>query len=267
MKFLTRFLLVLAVLSFYPVFTLSAATLTITFEKNDLGAFGDMDGQTLAQGASGKLAACGFTKTGWKFAGWASEAAGPVLYKDKASYKTGKKDVRLFAKWTAPDVFSIGDRGPAGGWIFYDKGSVSEGWRYLEAAIEDQTLNSGTFWGTPDFEVPEARGEEVGTGQQNTAAIVKEDGIAGKAADVCANYSIVNGGIAYKDWFLPSILELNEMYVNLKSAGTGGFIEDEYWSSTELDSYKAYTRDFGNGMDAAGQGKDDSNCVRAIRAF
>jgi uncharacterized repeat protein (TIGR02543 family) len=267
MNLKTRYLLALTVLSLISVSALSAITRTITFDKNDYGAFGAMNEQAIAQGSSKKLAACEFTKKGWKFAGWAIKADGVVKFSNKASYKMGKANVTLFAKWTPPKVFSLGDRGPAGGWIVYDKGEVSDGWRYLETAIVDQTPNEGTIWGTNEFDIPEANGTEIGTGQQNTVSIVKEDSLADKAADMCAEYSIVNGGVKYDDWFLPSILELNEMYVNLKASGIGGFIDDEYWSSSQVDIETAYTRDFGNGFDAAGQKKDEDNNVRAIRAF
>ena len=37
----------------------------------------------------------------------------------------------------APTAPKVGDKGPAGGIIFYDKGNDSGGWRYLEAALED----------------------------------------------------------------------------------------------------------------------------------
>jgi len=32
------------------------------------------------------------------------------------------------------DTYALCDTGPAGGYIFYDKGYYSSGWRYLEAA-------------------------------------------------------------------------------------------------------------------------------------
>ena len=33
--------------------------------------------------------------------------------------------------------YKVGDRGPSGGWVFYDKGKSTDGWRYLETAPGD----------------------------------------------------------------------------------------------------------------------------------
>ncbi|HMA99566.1 MAG TPA: immunoglobulin-like domain-containing protein, partial [Spirochaetota bacterium] len=45
-------------------------------------------------------------------------------------------DVDLYANWTA--AYKLRDRGPAYGWVFYDKGYYSDGWRYIEAASNNQ---------------------------------------------------------------------------------------------------------------------------------
>lgn len=37
----------------------------------------------------------------------------------------------------------VGKTGPAGGYIFYDKGEYSDGWRYLEAAPADLRVVDG----------------------------------------------------------------------------------------------------------------------------
>jgi len=41
-------------------------------------------------------------------------------------------------------VYHIGDTGPAGGIVFYDKGSYSNGWRYMEVAPND--IGSAPWW-------------------------------------------------------------------------------------------------------------------------
>jgi hypothetical protein len=48
-------------------------------------------------------------------------------------------------------VLGGGVPGPAGGYVFYDKGEYSEGWRYLECAPEDGDNN---FGGYEDWYVP-----------------------------------------------------------------------------------------------------------------
>ncbi|MBN1578110.1 MAG: InlB B-repeat-containing protein [Chitinispirillaceae bacterium] len=79
---------------------------SITFDKNDAGATGGMSARTIACGSSAKLAANGFSKAGWSFAGWATTSGGAVAYADGASYTMGAADVTLYAKWTA-NTYSI----------------------------------------------------------------------------------------------------------------------------------------------------------------
>lgn len=40
-------------------------------------------------------------------------------------------------------VYTTSSRGPAGGWVFYDKGEYSDGWRYLEVAPADLRVVKG----------------------------------------------------------------------------------------------------------------------------
>lgn len=147
-------------------------------------------------------------------------------------------------------VYVIGDTGPAGGIVFYDKGSYSSGWRYLEAAPSDIEV-SGDFthvWGGRGTSVG-GTGTAVGTGAANTTAIVAKYGTSDPyhntgnyAARLCDLYTY--GG--YSDWFLPSKDELNLMYQN---KGTiGGFASSNYWRSSEYDSNSAWDQYFPSGF-------------------
>jgi len=60
------------------------------------------------------------------------------------------------------------------------------------------------------------------------------------AADVCANLSL--GG--YYDWFLPSKIELNLMYENLKVSSVGDFSYGWYLSSSEANASGAWLQGF-----------------------
>ena len=161
---------------------------------------------------------------------------------------------------TPPITYAIGDTGPAGGWIFYDKGISSDGWQYLEAAPSDQS--TGAEWGCEGLEIPGADGMAVGTGEQNTIDIEAGCTTVGTAADICANLSL--GG--YSDWFLPSRYELNLMYENLKVAGFGGFADETYWSSSEVGPGNVILQNLDNGS-VANTSKFALLRVRAARAF
>ena len=136
-------------------------------------------------------------------------------------------------------TYTLRDIGPAGGYIFYDKGSYSDGWRYLEAApastewTDKQWGSYGTLIGGTE--------KGIGTGQSNTTKIVtwlNNHSETGKAAQVCND--LTEGG--YSDWFLPSQSELRLMYTNLKVFGVGGFADNFYWSSSETSASSAWYR-------------------------
>lgn len=158
---------------------------------------------------------------------------------------------------------TVDGTGPAGGYIFYDKGSYSDGWRYLEAAPASTEWTSkewgsyGTFIGGTET--------GIGTGQSNTNTIVtwlNSHSETDRAAQVCD--ALVYGG--YSDWFLPSKDELNLMYKNLYLAGVGSFFGNYYWSSSEGDAYGAWTQVFSYNNQGS-YNKNYSRLVRAVRAF
>lgn len=134
--------------------------------------------------------------------------------------------------------YNIRDKGPAGGWIFYDKGEYTNGWRYLEAApVSTEWKN--VRWGSAKYKVGGTK-KYIGSGKTNTEIIVKKQGKGNTyAAQLCD--ALVYGG--YDDWFLPSRGELEMIKKNLLKFGVGNFKTlanyDEYkgvidyWSSTE----------------------------------
>ena len=151
--------------------------------------------------------------------------------------------------------------GPAGGKVFYDKGSYSAGWRYLEAAApSDQSAVS--VWSNMNTTLigPTAQGIAIGTGKANTEAIVGQTGFTSGAAKVCKDYT----GGGYTDWFLPSLDELNAMYG--KSGTIGSFASAYYWSSSESNDSAAWAQYFGGGLQGS-RAKANGYYVRAVRGF
>jgi len=156
--------------------------------------------------------------------------------------------------------YQIGDNGPAGGIVFYDKGFYSSGWRYLEAAPEDQS--TGTEWGCHGQNVPGDQGASIGSGYSNTLEIIRACGKNTSAAKIAAQY---RGGDK-SDWYLPSKDELKALYENLHKAGKGNFSRYGYWSSTEDNAKLAWYHGFLTGNQKKFN-KYNSSRVRAIRAF
>jgi len=175
-------------------------------------------------------------------------------------------NVTLYAKWSA---ITLGDTGPAGGLIFYDKGNNSGGWRYLEAAPANTEFTA--TWGN----IASSNGNtstDVGTGKNNTqilSTLFEQKGELTRAAIRCTHLNI-NG---FTDWFLPSKAELAYMYINLKERGLGDFGKDYYWSSSITLGvggwYSAWAQRFSDGSEQGGMVHNQSQTysVRACRQF
>ena len=171
----------------------------------------------------------------------------------------------------APVLYEVGDVGPGGGIVFYDAGSVQSWGRFLEAACagwqnncDGTTADPRATWGCYGTPITGADGLVIGTGEQNTTAIVNGCTDAGIAADLADDYS----HNTLDDWFLPSLDELNQMYTNLHSASTplGGFSSDGYWSSSDYVGYDAWAQGFNYGSQGNVTKYYPGN-VRPVRAF
>lgn len=194
--------------------------------------------------------------------------------------------------YSALGEYYLGMKGPAGGYIFYDcdadndagneDGLVSSecGWRYLEAAPED-IGNSifGYYFRNNVADEVGGTSTEIGRGKNNTKVLVSAMGEssydhyyleygnkrADYAAKLCADYSY--GGV--RDWFLPSIEELNMMFENLHEKGLGSFISDGYWSSSEdyYDEWSAWIQYFFNNGYSSSARRGHNYNVRPVRSF
>lgn len=164
--------------------------------------------------------------------------------------------------------YEVGGRGPAGGWIIYDKGNNSDGWRYIEAAPQDQTPDSWRHkglvkWGCRGISVPDARYAGIGDGFENTQAILAACDEPDIAARKCVEY---RGG-GKDDWFLPSKDELELIYAVLFEQGLGNLRSGEYWSSSETSSGRhAWNHNLSTGKQLY-SGKHPRYRVRAVRVF
>ncbi len=93
----------------------------------------------------------------------------------------------------------------------------------LIAPTSDQTQSP---WGCSGTALSGADGTAIGTGQQNTTDILNGCATAGIAARTCDNLSL-NG---YTDWYLPSLYEFRQFYLN--RAAIGGFTNLGYYATS-----------------------------------
>jgi uncharacterized repeat protein (TIGR02543 family) len=185
----------------------------------------------------------------YRFAGWNTEPNGSgTSYDSTKPFTMGTGNTVLYAKW---EPYAIGDKGPAGGYIYIIKDYYSDGWRYLEAAPSDYP-NLCEWWGWNG--VGASNGSNfidmttlfgtglsaaMGVGKSNTETIESKDITYATAADVCANLVIDR----YSDWFLPSEEELMLMVwvqrmgqapigLNLNPNTAGSHRWVAYWTSS-----------------------------------
>jgi hypothetical protein len=258
--------------------------------KGDTGAQGPsgtagakgLTGNTGLTGAMGTKGATGNTGlTGSTGATGAKGPTGPGLPQTgNVANNSTLKNCNGIPTWVASSStcpFLMGDKGPAGGIVFYLNDNT--GLHGLEAAPAD--LNStGYTWGcwgwvnsNLTWTTVGSTGDAVGSGAANKAAIIASCGGGGgtgngnpygwgtviNAAAAAEAYAL-NG---FTDWYLPSKGELNLLYI--EKAMVGGFA-NAYWSSTEFGSNFGSYQEFSFGYQFVAN-KNATLSVRAIRSF
>lgn len=194
-------------------------------------------------------------------------------------------------------------KGPAGGYVFYDRGEYTGGersWRYLEAAPADLRLvngvptvdstmdgySNGTMYFIFGYYRISSDGRNIllstktgiGEGFSNTDILVSNmkdaaytdylstETTSSYAARLCYVLEYEVNGEVFKDWFLPSKDELNLMYENLHKQELGSFSGDYYWTSSESSADYAWIPYFGSGGQHPGR-RSNADRVRPVRAF
>jgi len=149
---------------------------------------------------------------------------------------------------------AIGDT-YGGGIVFYLDGNGGG----LIAAPSDYTA----VWGCAGSNVG-GTSSVIGSGLNNTIAIVTGCSTVGIAAEIC--YGLNLG--TYNDWFLPSGSEMDVMGVNIGNHPNSGLVGAWYWTSTECGAgTDAYTVVPTNGNSGCMMSKANSFKLRPVRAF
>jgi hypothetical protein len=151
--------------------------------------------------------------------------------------------------------FNIGQKYGGGIIFFIDK----TGQHGLIAASFDQSKDA--TWGKSVDRSNNPIGLGIGTGALNTKKIL-EDGMieATGAAYICASLSL--GG--FKDWFLPSLFEMQLIFKNKNKIG--GFSNKYYWTSSVSGNINVWIINLFDGSTCF-NGSNQATCVRAVRAF
>ncbi|TXL21939.1 hypothetical protein BMR03_11110 [Methylococcaceae bacterium HT2] len=188
-------------------------------------------------------------------------------------------------------AYDIGDKGPAGGVVFYVTSAGEHGFemapenqvRYRDYNWREGQENVPIEWGCFGVMIPGSKSKGIGAGKWNTRAILDNcEGRDGRKtnAQIVDEYTL-NG---YSDWFIPSTGELVLMYKNLWEPRIYPFRFRMYVSSSEAiedyhgtDKVSIYAYQsveaivFGDKkseeMDITGTVKDAAQDTRAIREF
>lgn len=102
-------------------------------------------------------------------------------------------------------------------------------------------------------------GARIGDGEQNTIAILASCGTQDIGARLCRDLG--------DEYFLPSRGELNAMRINLYQKGHGGFAEELYMSSSEVQYNSAWVQNMRSGATDRAYKEAPVFYVRAVKSF
>jgi hypothetical protein len=228
--------------------TLTAGNITVT---------GATKGALSGSGTTRSLAISNITVADW--------ATVSVAITSPAGYSlTGSPQTAVVFR--APYI-GMPYRGGVIAYIFQygDPGYVSSETHGIIAATADQSTQ--IVWAVSAYEstsVPGGTGSALGTGSVNTDRIIAQNG-AGTTYAAGLARAYTGGG--YGDWYLPSLNELNKLYLN--RVAVGGFADSLYWSSSQNSPNTAWIQNFGDGSQYNDykSGVYGNERVRAVRSF
>lgn len=134
-------------------------------------------------------------------------------------------------------IKTTGYTGPGGGYVAYDKGEFTNGWRYLEINLTRLHYNYPSEWDAQWGCSSSFLGQTsttIGSGLENTERIINTCGSSNSAAKLCYN-AVLN---SKSDWFLPS---RDEMLTIRKSLGEINVGFQDSWTSSEISVSSSYS--------------------------
>ena len=159
-----------------------------------------------------------------------------------------------------------------GGVIFHRWLSKTAGTEPTSGTVQNYLVMSVSFatnapWGLYNTDV--LNSESTWDGFSNTKNIALAGGLPTDAAGICLAYS----NLGKSDWYLPSIDELNKMWINRRDIAQGLIVGSglklsniKCWSSTEVDKLGAYYFEFGVGK-IISEDKRSTAKVLPVRTF
>ena len=169
----------------------------------------------------------------------------------------------------APMAYAIGDKGPAGGVIFFaDTEDEFAPFDFLEVApggwSGEKSDPTASWCDDLGKELTGADATEIGTGQSNTKVLEKSGPTCG--AKSAGQLALAYNGGKKDDWFLPSKGELDLLYANAKLLKVSELNDAVYWSSSSSNEFRAWGQLFTSGI-AGTNFRTSSFAVRPIRSF